>query len=72
MWLHVLLVLFMIYGLYLFRNGLNKKSQIQLYIGGLALISPIFIWIRIPFLLLLAPIVALLIAQFTFKKISSK
>lgn len=72
MWLHILLVLIMILGLSVFLNGLKKKSQMQLYIGGLALISPIFIWINIPLLLLLAPVIAILVAQFTFKKISPK
>lgn len=72
MWINVLLVLIMILGLFVFMNGLKKKSQIQLYLGTLGLIAPVFIWIKITIFLLLAPIIALLVAQFTFKKLNSK
>lgn len=72
MWFSMLLVLIMMLGLYVFINGLKKQSQFQLFIGGLGLMAPVFFFIKLPGLLPIVPIIALLISMYTVKKIKKE
>lgn len=68
--LNISFVILIVIGLLLFVYGLQKNSQLSMFFGGVAFLSPIFYFIGwTSFLPLIAPI-ALAISYFGKKKIN--
>lgn len=69
--LNVFLIILSIAGLLLIVFGYQKKSQLTLFFGGLAFISPIFYLISWTVVLPLAPAIALIISFLGKKKVNT-